>query len=337
MSAFSQTEGVETVHSTLKAKDAGSDYISLNAALETWGTAEDGTQYVQYDKDREAARQFFLNHVNPNMYNALDLEEKIRFLVDEDYYEREFLEKYDFAFVKQLFKDVYAEKFRFATFVGAYKFYNSYALKTFDGKRYLERFEDRVAATALFIADGDEAFATKLAKEMISGRFQPATPTFLNAGKKQRGELVSCFLLNVEDNLNSIMRAVNSAAQLSKRGGGVALNLTNVRGKGDPIKKIENQASGVIPVMKLLEDTFSYANQLGARQGAGAVYLNATLISWTSLTPSVRTLTRRFVSRPSHSESSFQTSPLSLLVKARKCTSSPHTICSRYMVRKWPG
>lgn len=275
MSAFSQTEGVETVHSTLKAKDAGSDYISLNAALETWGTAADGTQYVQYDKDREAARQFFLNHVNPNMYNALDLEEKIRFLVDEDYYEREFLEKYDFAFVKQLYKDVYAEKFRFATFVGAYKFYNSYALKTFDGKRYLERFEDRVAATALFIADGDEAFATKLAKEMISGRFQPATPTFLNAGKKQRGELVSCFLLNVEDNLNSIMRAVNSAAQLSKRGGGVALNLTNVRGKGDPIKKIENQASGVIPIMKLLEDTFSYANQLGARQGAGAVYLNA--------------------------------------------------------------
>jgi ribonucleoside-diphosphate reductase alpha chain len=275
MSAFTQEDGVENVNSTLKSKDAGKDYISLNAQLEQWGTNPDGTTFVQYDKDRESARQFFLNHVNPNMYSTLDLEEKIRFLIDEEYYEEEFIRKYDWNFVKELYKETYAAKFRFATFVGAYKFYTSYALKTFDGKRYLERFEDRVVATALFIADGNEEFARNLAREIISGRFQPATPTFLNAGKKQRGELVSCFLLNVEDNLNSIMRAVNSAAQLSKRGGGVALNLTNIRGKGDPIKKIENQASGVIPVMKILEDTFSYANQLGARQGAGAVYLNA--------------------------------------------------------------
>ncbi|WP_376782312.1 class 1b ribonucleoside-diphosphate reductase subunit alpha, partial [Agrobacterium cavarae] len=110
---------------------------------------------------------------------------------------------------------------------------------------------------------------------MVSGRFQPATPTFLNAGKKQRGELVSCFLLRMEDNMESIARGINSALQLSKRGGGVALLLTNLREAGAPIKQIENQSSGVIPVMKMLEDSFSYANQLGARQGAGAVYLNA--------------------------------------------------------------
>jgi len=109
----------------------------------------------------------------------------------------------------------------------------------------------------------------------MNGRFQPATPTFLNAGKAQRGELVSCFLLRIEDNMESIGRSINSALQLSKRGGGVALLLSNIRESGAPIKHIENQSSGVIPVMKLLEDSFSYANQLGARQGAGAVYLNA--------------------------------------------------------------
>jgi ribonucleoside-diphosphate reductase alpha chain len=75
--------------------------------------------------------------------------------------------------------------------------------------------------------------------------------------------------------MESIARAVSSSLQLSKRGGGVGLNLTNLRELGAPIKKIENQSSGIIPVMKLLEDSFSYANQLGARQGAGAVYLNA--------------------------------------------------------------
>ncbi|MBJ7291731.1 class 1b ribonucleoside-diphosphate reductase subunit alpha, partial [Williamsia sp.] len=106
-------------------------------------------------------------------------------------------------------------------------------------------------------------------------RFQPATPTFLNSGKKQRGEPVSCFLLRIEDNMESIGRSINSALQLSKRGGGVALLLSNIREHGAPIKKIENQSSGVIPIMKLLEDSFSYANQLGARQGAGAVYLHA--------------------------------------------------------------
>jgi len=128
---------------------------------------------------------------------------------------------------------------------------------------------------ALHLARGDEQLAEKLVDEIISGRFQPATPTFLNAGKAQRGELVSCFLLRIEDNMESIARAVNSSLQLSKRGGGVALALTNLREYGAPIKQIENQSSGVIPVMKLLEDSFSYANQLGARQGAGAVYLNA--------------------------------------------------------------
>ena len=124
---------------------------------------------------------------------------------------------------------------------------------------------------ALRLAAGDTGLAQDLVEEMISGRFQPATPTFLNCGKRQRGELVSCFLLRIEDNMESIGRAVNSALQLSKRGGGVAFLLSNIREVGAPIKRIENQSSGVIPIMKMLEDAFSYANQLGARQGRRGV------------------------------------------------------------------
>lgn len=128
---------------------------------------------------------------------------------------------------------------------------------------------------ALTLAQGSESLAMLYVDEIISGRFQPATPTFLNCGKKQRGELISCFLLRIEDNMESIGRSVNSALQLSKRGGGVAFLMSNLREQGAPIKLIENQSSGVVPVMKMLEDAFSYANQLGARQGAGAVYLHA--------------------------------------------------------------
>ncbi|WP_245551078.1 class 1b ribonucleoside-diphosphate reductase subunit alpha [Nocardia paucivorans] len=230
---------------------------------------------IQFDKDREAARQYFLQHVNQNTVFFHNLDEKLDYLVEENYYEPEVLNKYSREFVKKLFEQAYAKKFRFPTFLGAFKYYTSYTLKTFDGKRYLERFEDRVCMVALTLADGDEQLASDLVEEIIEGRFQPATPTFLNSGKKQRGEPVSCFLLRMEDNMESIGRSINSALQLSKRGGGVALLLSNIREHGAPIKKIENQSSGVIPIMKLLEDSFSYANQLGARQGAGAVYLHA--------------------------------------------------------------
>ena len=247
------------------------DYHSLNALLNLY----DADGNIQFDKDREAANQYFLQHVNQNTVYFHDLEEKIGYLVDNKYYDPQVIDKYDFGFIKALFKRAYAHKFRFQTFLGAFKYYTSYTLKTFDGRRYLERYEDRVCMVALGLADGDRAMAENLVDEIIEGRFQPATPTFLNIGKAQRGEPVSCFLLRIEDNMESIGRSINSALQLSKRGGGVALLLSNVREAGAPIKHIENQSSGVIPVMKLLEDSFSYANQLGARQGAGAVYLNA--------------------------------------------------------------
>ena len=249
----------------------GLGYHELNALLNLY----DAEGRIQFEADRQAARQYFLQHVNKNTVFFHDLEEKLKYLVDHQYYEAEVLEKYSFEFVKKLSKQAYGYKFRFQTFLGAFKFYTSYTLKTFDGQRYLERFEDRVVMVSLYLADGDEALAERLVTEIISGRFQPATPTFLNAGKKQRGELVSCFLVRFEDNMESIGRNINSALQLSKRGGGVAFALSNLRESGAPIKMIENQSSGVIPVMKLLEDSFSYANQLGARQGAGAVYLHA--------------------------------------------------------------
>lgn len=247
------------------------DYHALNAMLNLY----DREGRIQFDKDAEAVEAFFAAHVRPNTVTFSDTTERLAWLVSEGYYEKEVLARYDPAFVVALFARAHGSGFRFSTFLGAWKFYTSYTLKTFDGKRYLESFEDRVVMVALTLAQGDETLAQRLTDEILAGRFQPATPTFLNCGKAQRGELVSCFLLRIEDNMESIGRAVNSALQLSKRGGGVAFLLSNLREAGAPIKRIENQSSGVIPVMKMLEDAFSYANQLGARQGAGAVYLHA--------------------------------------------------------------
>lgn len=201
-------------------------------------------------------------------------EERLNYLIENNYIEEEFIRKYSMDFINELHEWMLSQKFEFHSFMGAYKFYNQYALKTNDGQHYLETIEDRALMNALYFAEGDEQLARDLADELIHMRYQPATPTYLNAGRKRRGELVSCFLLDVTDNMNSIGRAINSALQLSRIGGGVGINLSNLREAGAPIKGIEGAASGVVPVMKLFEDSFSYSNQLGQRNGAGAVYLN---------------------------------------------------------------
>ena len=236
---------------------------------------------IQFDKDHEAVRAFLANHVAPRTMQFASTGERLRYLIDNAYYEAAVFERYSPEFLDRFYaraeelRSEFGETDEFETFLGAFKFYRSYALKTFDGERYLENFAQRAAAVALTLANGDEEMANTTLEEIVSGRFQPATPTFLNLGKAQRGEPVSCFLVRIEDNMESISRGINAALQLSKRGGGVALLLSNLREEGAPIKHIENQSSGVVPVMKLLEDSFSYANQLGARQGAGAVYLHA--------------------------------------------------------------
>jgi ribonucleoside-diphosphate reductase alpha chain len=253
------------------AKVTNESPVELNAELNLWSA--DGK--VQFESDKEAARQFFLQEVNETTRFHYSLEEKLNFLFENEYYERHVWDQYDFKDVKAIYKFVYGKKHRFESYFSAFKYDKQYGMKSFDGKTRLERFEDRVVANALLLGRGNVNDAYAIANEIIEGRLQPATPTFSNAGKAQRGEFVSCFLLRIEDNMESIGRAINSSLQLSKRGGGVALLLSNIREMSAPIKHIENASSGIIPVMKMLEDAFSYANQLGTRQGAGAVYLNA--------------------------------------------------------------
>lgn len=224
-------------------------------------------------KDKEATRRYFLEDVNVRLRYFIDIEEKVRYLVDEGYYEKEFFDLYSMDFIKRMYKKAYSYKFRFPSFMSASKFYESYAMKSRDGKEILEKYEDRIVIIALYLAQGDETLAEK-AIEAVMTAYQPATPTALNSGKKARGELVSCFKLTMDDTMNSIAENIGYCLELSRLGGGVGVNLTDLRPLGDPIKGILNRASGVMPVAKLLENSFSYSNQLGQRNGSGVVYLN---------------------------------------------------------------
>lgn len=252
-------------------------YIDLNAQT---SIPVNGAINLRADKD--AVRAYFLEHVNPHTRFFHTLREKTDYLLEKNLWDRNTVEMFSFDEFKELFRLAYSKKFRFQSFLGALKFFTGYALteqvEDEDGNKrvsYLERFEDRVVMTAIHLSGGDYQQARDLVEIIIGGYFQPATPTFLNAGRARGGEMVSCFLIRMEDNMESIGRTINSALQLSKRGGGVGILLTNLREAGAPIQNVPDTSSGIVPVMKIFEDSFSYANQLGQRQGAGAVYLNA--------------------------------------------------------------
>ncbi len=244
-------------------------WILLNNQIKI---GETGDRY-DLSKDKEAVYSYFVDNINKKTVFFHDLKEKMDYLIENNYY-IDFYKMYKFSEIEQVFDLVYKKKFRFQSFMAASKFYESYSLKDDTGEYYLERYEDRIAAVALFLAQGDIKKALNYAKMMINQEYQPATPTFLNAGRKRAGELVSCFLDEMGDSLNGIGYTVDESMKLSSIGGGVGLNLSKIRARGEAIKGIDGRASGVLPIMKILEDVFSYANQLGQRPGAGAVYLN---------------------------------------------------------------
>lgn len=228
----------------------------------------------QLEKDKESLECYIKDYVTPRLKKFNNLEERLTYLIENNYYCEEVINKYSMKFMEKVYKRINDSNFKFQSYMSANKFYQNYALKSDDGKIILETYNDKVLIVSLALADGNEKLALNLADKLIKQEFQPATPTFLNAGRKRAGEMVSCFLLSVEDSTEGISYAISSANHLSKIGGGVALNLTKLRASGESIKGIEGAAGGPVGVAKMLEQSFSYFNQMGARQGAGAVYLS---------------------------------------------------------------
>ncbi|MDV3167982.1 MAG: class 1b ribonucleoside-diphosphate reductase subunit alpha [Candidatus Phytoplasma stylosanthis] len=225
-------------------------------------------------KDQEALTIFLEKEIKIKLKKFSTLKEKIDFLINNDYYEKDFLSLYNWEEIKTIYKIAYDKNFKFTSFIAAFKFFKDYALKTRDKKEYLESYEDRLVVNALYHASGDFETAKKMIHNLINQNFTPSTPTLLNSGLKKRGEFVSCFLLEAGDSLNDIARIIEFSMQLSKIGGGVSINLSNLRAKGESIKGINNSCKGVIGVAKLLDHSFRYADQMGQRLGAGAIYLN---------------------------------------------------------------
>lgn len=233
-------------------------------------------QYGNYqlDYDKDAAKLYFIENINKRTVFFHNLKEKLDFLIEGNFYKKELYDMYKFEDIKEIFKIAYAKKFRFQSYMAASKFYDNYALKTNDKKHILERYEDRVSIFALFKAKGNMTLARKYVNTVMGQVFQPATPVFLNAGRARGGKEVSCFIVHVNDSTEGILYADGAVAQLSRMGGAIGLNLTDLRSINDPIKGIEGAAGGPIGVAKKFEHTAGYFDQLGQRDGSAAVYLS---------------------------------------------------------------
>ena len=151
----------------------------------------------QLEKDKEALENYINEYVIQKLKKFKSIEERLKFLVENNYYSKDVISKYNMKFIKKLYEDIENYGFKFQSYMSANKFYGNYALKSDDGKEILENYNDKVLIVSLALGDGNEDLAFNLADKLIKQEFQPATPTFLNAGMKRAGKMVSCFLLSI--------------------------------------------------------------------------------------------------------------------------------------------
>ncbi len=232
------------------------------------------TGFYYLEKDLEALEAYLKFEYNEKYIKFSSQYNRIKKYVDDKFYHKDLLKLFTKEQYEELDKYAKGFNFKFKSYMSAKKFFEDYALKTNDRNNILESYEDKVIVVSAWLSQGNLQKAKEYIEEILCGRYQPATPTFQEAGRYYSGEMVSCFLLEMDDNINSITYNLGTAMQLSKIGGGVAINVSNIRGRGETLRGVEGITAGVMPILKLMEDTFSFANKLDQRNGAGAAYLS---------------------------------------------------------------
>ena len=146
----------------------------------------------------------------------------------------------------------------------------SYLLKV--GDKVIERPQHMFMRVALGIHGEDIKDALETYDFMSRKFFVHATPTLFNAGTPLP-QCSSCFLLGTEDSVSGIYDSVKNCALISKLSGGIGLHVSNIRSKGSRIRGTNGISSGIIPMLKVYNDTARYINQGGKRNGSFCIYL----------------------------------------------------------------
>jgi ribonucleoside-diphosphate reductase alpha chain len=203
--------------------------------------------------------------------------ELINRLIDIGIYDGGILKSYSREEIEHLEKVIDPERDKLFTYIGLVTMAERYLARTQNGE-YAELPQERFLMIAMtLLADEPKEKRLQLVEEAywaLSNLYMTvATPTLANAGKSY-GQLSSCFIDTIEDDLRSIYDSNTDISTLSKNGGGIGVYLGKIRSRGSDIKGFKGVSSGVIPWMKQLNNTAVSVDQLGQRQGAIAVYLD---------------------------------------------------------------
>lgn len=205
------------------------------------------------------------------------LYDKLRYLTDEGLYGSYILEHYSRAEISEAEGFLCPERDKLFTYSGLDLLLKRYVIHTRQHVP-LETPQEMFLGIALHLAmeeKTDRLGWVKKFYDMLSRmEVTMATPTLSNA-RKPYHQLSSCFIDTVPDSLEGIYRSVDNFAQVSKFGGGMGLYFGKVRAAGGSIRGFEGAAGGVIRWIRLVNDTAVAVDQLGVRQGAVAVYLDA--------------------------------------------------------------
>ena len=135
-----------------------------------------------------------------------------------------------------------------------------------------QAFYMRVAMGLCLDEENKEEKAVEIYNMMSEFRYSPSTPTLFNSGT-QRSQLSSCYLSTVHDSIDGIFGTIHGQARLSKYAGGLGVDWTPVRSSGSYIQGTNGKSSGLVPWLKIFNDTLVGVNQGGKRKGAGCAYL----------------------------------------------------------------
>lgn len=185
------------------------------------------------------------------------------------------LKEYGEEEIRELEKEIDISRDMIYDYAGANMFVNRYLLK-YDGKIF-ELPQEVFMCIAMLLAINEEnrvlvakSFYNALSLKKIS----LATPILANL-RVPNGNLSSCFITAMDDNIESIFYNIDTIAKVSKNGGGAGLNISRIRAKNSMVNGYHNASGGVIPWIKIINDTAVAVNQQGRRAGAVTVALDS--------------------------------------------------------------
>lgn len=182
---------------------------------------------------------------------------------------------------KDIFEFIMENKVKFNDYIDYSRDYNFdyFGFKTLE-KAYLMKIEnviiERVQHLIMRVSIGIHSDSVKDALEtydLISSKyFTHATPTLFHSGTP-RPQLLSCFLLGVEDSVGGMYKAISDCAQISKWAGGIGLHIHDIRGDNARIRSTNGHSNGIVPMLKVYNEVARHINQSGKRNGSFAIYL----------------------------------------------------------------